>query len=89
MLEELKEEQIVNKVGGRFKLSTLIQKAPGAAQPRSTPLLTPNQEPDGNRADGNRPQQNLSTRRTSRHHATAPPNLPKDAGPTRRSLMAE
>ena len=26
MLEELKEEHIVNKVGGRFKLSTLIQK---------------------------------------------------------------
>jgi DNA-directed RNA polymerase subunit omega len=26
MLEELKEELIVNKVGGRFKLSTLIQK---------------------------------------------------------------
>jgi DNA-directed RNA polymerase subunit omega len=26
MLEELKEEKIVNKVGGRFKLSTLIQK---------------------------------------------------------------
>ncbi len=26
MLEELKEEYIVNKVGGRFKLSTLIQK---------------------------------------------------------------
>jgi DNA-directed RNA polymerase subunit omega len=26
MLDELKEEQIVNKVGGRFKLSTLIQK---------------------------------------------------------------
>jgi len=26
MLEELKEEQIINKVGGRFKLSTLIQK---------------------------------------------------------------
>lgn len=26
MIEELKEEQIVNKVGGRFKLSTLIQK---------------------------------------------------------------
>jgi DNA-directed RNA polymerase subunit omega len=26
MLEELKEEQIVNKVGGRYKLSTLIQK---------------------------------------------------------------
>ena len=26
MLEDLKEEGIVNKVGGRFKLSTLIQK---------------------------------------------------------------
>ena len=26
MIEELKEEGIVNKVGGRFKLSTLIQK---------------------------------------------------------------
>lgn len=26
MLEDLKEETIVNKVGGRFKLSTLMQK---------------------------------------------------------------
>ena len=26
MLDELREEEIVNKVGGRFKLSTLIQK---------------------------------------------------------------
>ena len=26
MIEALKEERIVNKVGGRFKLSTLIQK---------------------------------------------------------------
>ena len=26
MIEELKEEKIVNKVGGRFKLATLIQK---------------------------------------------------------------
>ena len=26
MLEELKEEEIINKVGGRFKLSTLIQR---------------------------------------------------------------
>jgi DNA-directed RNA polymerase subunit omega len=26
MLDDLKEEAIVNKVGGRFKLSTLIQK---------------------------------------------------------------
>src|SRR5271163_3574622 len=26
MIDELKEEEIVNKVGGRFKLSTVIQK---------------------------------------------------------------
>lgn len=26
MIEELKEEELVNKVGGRFKLSALIQK---------------------------------------------------------------
>ncbi len=26
MIDELKEDSIVNKVGGRFKLSTLIQK---------------------------------------------------------------
>ena len=26
MLDELKEEEIIRKVGGRFKLSTLIQK---------------------------------------------------------------
>lgn len=26
MIDELKEEAIVNKIGGRFKLSTLIQK---------------------------------------------------------------
>ncbi len=26
MIEELREEGIVHKVGGRFKLSTLIQK---------------------------------------------------------------
>ena len=26
MLEELRDEEVINKVGGRFKLSTLIQK---------------------------------------------------------------
>lgn len=26
MIDELKEEALINKVGGRFKLSTLIQK---------------------------------------------------------------
>ena len=37
MLDELREEEIVQKVGGRFKLSTLIQKRlvtlNGGAQP--------------------------------------------------------
>ena len=33
MIDELKEEEIVNKVGGRFKLSTLI-KANDRPQPR-------------------------------------------------------
>ncbi len=39
MLEELKEELIVNKVGGRFKLSTLIQKRMIALNQGSRPLV--------------------------------------------------
>ena len=39
MLEELKEEQIVNKVGGRFKLSTLIQKRMVALNAGARPLV--------------------------------------------------
>jgi DNA-directed RNA polymerase subunit omega len=39
MHEELKEEQIVNKVGGRFKLSTLIQKRLVALNRGSRPLV--------------------------------------------------
>ena len=39
MHEELKEEQIVNKVGGRFKLSTLIQKRLVALNGGSRPLV--------------------------------------------------
>jgi len=39
MLEELKEEQIVNKVGGRFKLSTLIQKRLVQLNRGARPLL--------------------------------------------------
>ena len=39
MLEELKEEKIVNKVGGRFKLSTLIQKRMIALNQGSRPLI--------------------------------------------------
>src|SRR5438477_329954 len=41
MLEELKEEQIVNKVGGRFKLSTLIQKRMIALNQGSRPMVDP------------------------------------------------
>lgn len=39
MLEELKEESIVNKVGGRFKLSTLIQKRMVALNRGARPLV--------------------------------------------------
>jgi DNA-directed RNA polymerase subunit omega len=39
MLEALKEEAIVNKVGGRFKLSTLIQKRLVALNAGSRPLI--------------------------------------------------
>jgi DNA-directed RNA polymerase subunit omega len=39
MLEELKEEEIVNKVGGRFKLSTLIQKRMIALNQGRRPLV--------------------------------------------------
>ena len=39
MLEELKEEYIVNKVGSRFKLSTLIQKRMIALNQGARPLV--------------------------------------------------
>lgn len=39
MMEELREEGIVNKVGGRFKLSTLIQKRLVALNKGSRPLV--------------------------------------------------
>ena len=40
MIDELKEEEIVNKVGGRFKLSTLIQKRMIALNQARGPWLT-------------------------------------------------
>ncbi len=40
MLEELKEEGIVKKVGGRFKLSTLIQKRMVQLNQGSRPLVS-------------------------------------------------
>ena len=39
MLDELREEGIVNKVGGRFKLSTLIQKRLVALNHGARPLV--------------------------------------------------
>ena len=39
MLDALKEEEIVNKVGGRFKLSTLIQKRMVALNTGAKPLV--------------------------------------------------
>jgi DNA-directed RNA polymerase subunit omega len=39
MLDDLKEEAIVNKVGGRFKLSTLIQKRMKALNAGAWPLV--------------------------------------------------
>jgi DNA-directed RNA polymerase subunit omega len=39
MLDDLREEAIVNKVGGRFKLSTLIQKRLVNLNAGSRPLV--------------------------------------------------
>ena len=39
MIDALKEEEIVNKVGGRFKLSTLIQKRLAAITSGARPLV--------------------------------------------------
>jgi DNA-directed RNA polymerase subunit omega len=39
MLDAFKEEVIVNKIGGRFKLSTLIQKRLVALNRGSSPLV--------------------------------------------------
>ena len=39
MLDDLKEEKVVDKVGGRFKLSTLIQKRLVALNRGTRPLV--------------------------------------------------
>jgi DNA-directed RNA polymerase subunit omega len=46
MIEALKEEGIVNKVGGRFKLSTLIQKRMVALNTGAKPLVETRGLPD-------------------------------------------
>lgn len=42
MLEELKDEDVVRKVGGRFKLSTLVQKRLVQLNQGSRPLVDEN-----------------------------------------------
>jgi len=49
MIEALKEEGIVNKVGGRFKLSTLIQKRLVALNAGARPLVAA--APDENKME--------------------------------------
>lgn len=44
MYNHLKEEEIVNKVGGRFKLSTLIQKRLVQINQGARPLIDTNSE---------------------------------------------
>ena len=44
MYDELKEEEIVRKVGGRFKLSTLIQKRMVQLNQGARPLIDTNEE---------------------------------------------
>ncbi len=39
MVEELKSTEIVNKVGGRFKLTALVQKRLGELMQGSRPLI--------------------------------------------------
>jgi DNA-directed RNA polymerase subunit omega len=41
MIEELREEEIIRKVGGRFRLSTLIQKRLVQLNAGSRPLVDP------------------------------------------------
>ncbi|MEM7454288.1 MAG: DNA-directed RNA polymerase subunit omega [Planctomycetota bacterium] len=44
MYDELKEEEIVRKVGGRFKLSTLIQKRMVQLNQGARPLIETHQK---------------------------------------------
>ncbi len=46
MIEALKEEAIVNKVGGRFKLSTLIQNRLVALNAGARPLVDATSDAD-------------------------------------------
>lgn len=39
MIDELKSEELINKVGGRFKLTALVQKRLGELMQGSRPLI--------------------------------------------------
>ena len=43
MIDELKSEKIINKVGGKFKLTALIQKRLGELLAGSRPLIEDSQ----------------------------------------------
>ena len=75
MLDELKEEAIVNKVGGRFKLSTLIQKRMVALNTGAKPLVDTRGLPDkhGDRHPGDPAGQDLPRRLRRRADATTRP----------------
>ena len=64
MIDELREEAIVNKVGGRFKLSTLIQKRLVALNAGARPLVDRQAaQQDGSRDPGDHAGQDLPGRR--------------------------
>ncbi len=44
MIDELREEEIIHKVGGRFRLSTLIQKRLVQINAGARPLVDPKQD---------------------------------------------
>ncbi len=44
MIDELREEEIIRKVGGRFRLSTLIQKRLVQLNAGARPLVDPKQD---------------------------------------------
>jgi len=46
MLDEFKEEEIVKRVGGRFKLSSLMQKRLVALKRGARPLVDPSSKTD-------------------------------------------
>ena len=74
MIDELKEEEIVNKVGGRFKLSTLIQKRMIALNQGARRLVEAGRRQDDDRDPGDHAGQDLP------RHVGQPPDGRADRG---------